>query len=240
MVRGADRRMSGADESHAPRLGAVKAVVGKATVDLDEAALRALRDRFPDGMVLDLGTGDGKHVLSVARSRPTTLVVGLDAGPDAMRRTAARASGKPAKGGVPNALFVWAAVEDLPPLLMAVTELHCLMPWGSLLRALVTPDATVLRAVADRCTPGASFLITLNLHAWRPPVPEVGATAEPTPDSVIESLAGHYRGAGWTISNADYLDNEGIAELGTSWTKRLGSSRTALDVLAIRGTINVP
>jgi 16S rRNA (adenine(1408)-N(1))-methyltransferase len=211
-------------------------VVGRATIDLDAAAFAALRARHPGGVVLDVGTGDGKHVLAVARRRPDTLVVGLDAGPDAMRKTAARAAAKPAKGGVPNAVFVWAAVEDLPAELADVTEVHCLMPWGSLLRAFVEPNEVVLRGVAARCRPGAPFLLTLNLHAWRPPVPEVGDTAEPTPESVAD-LAPTYAAAGWRVDAADYLDATGIAELGTSWTKRLGSSRTDLGVLAIRGTI---
>jgi 16S rRNA (adenine(1408)-N(1))-methyltransferase len=213
----------------------MRQVVGKSTIDLDAAALGSLRARHPGGLVVDLGTGDGKHVLAVARRRPDTLVIGLDAGPDAMRRTAARAAAKPAKGGTPNALFVWASVEQLPAELESVTEVHALMPWGSLLRALVAPDETVLRAVAERCLPGAPFLITLNLHAWRPPVPEVGETPEPNPESVSDALGAAYARSGWTVESADYLDDAQVAELGTSWTKRLGSSRAALDVLALRG-----
>lgn len=215
----------------------MRQVVGKATIDLDVAGLAELRALFPAGLLVDLGTGDGKHVLAVARRRPDALIVGVDAGPDAMRKTAARAAAKPAKGGVPNAVFVWAAVEDLPAEFTDINEVHCLMPWGSLLRAFVEPNTQVLRGVAERCRAGADFLLTLNLHAWRPPVPEVGDTAEPTPDSVAE-LAATYAAAGWRIDAADYLDAIGIAELGTSWTKRLGSSRSELEVLALRGTID--
>jgi 16S rRNA (adenine(1408)-N(1))-methyltransferase len=211
-------------------------VVGKSTVDLDAAGFAALRAAH-DGLVLDLGTGDGKHVLAEARRRPDTLVVGLDAGPDAMRRTAARAAAKPAKGGVPNAVFVWAAVEQLPAELTGVTEVHSLMPWGSLLRALASPEHAVLRSVAAVCRAGAPFLVTLNLHAWRPPVPEVGETPEPTPTSAAGLLAPAYARAGWSLEAADYLSDEELAGLGTSWTKRLGSSREALAVLGLRGRI---
>jgi 16S rRNA (adenine(1408)-N(1))-methyltransferase len=212
-------------------------VAGRATTELDAAGLARLRTDFPGGLVVDLGTGDGKHVLAVARQRRDTLVVGVDAGPDAMRRTAARAAAKPAKGGVPNAVFVWAAVETLPTELDGISEVHALMPWGSLLRALVTPDAAVLSAVAGRCVPDAPFLVTLNLHAWRPPVPEVGGTPEPAPTS-LGALAAGYAAAGWRIASAEYLDPPGVAELGTSWTKRLGASRSELDVLALRGTLD--
>jgi hypothetical protein len=46
-----------------------------------------------------------------------------------------------------------------------------------------------------------------------------------------------YERAGWVLESAAYLDDAQIAELGTSWTKRLGSSRDSLAVLALRGTI---
>ena len=212
----------------------MRQVVGKIVRDVDAGSFAALRAGRPD-LVVDLGTGDGKHVVALARQRPDALVVGVDAGPDAMRTTAQRAARKPAKGGVPNALFVWAAVEDLPVELTGITEVHVLMPWGSLLRALVEPDEAVLRDVAARCGPTATFLITVNLHAWRPPVPEVGDTAEPTPQSALELLADPYTRAGWQLESADYLSAAQIEQLGTSWTKRLGSSRPELAVLGLRG-----
>jgi 16S rRNA (adenine(1408)-N(1))-methyltransferase len=215
----------------------VRVVAGSSTRSVDAAEFDALRARYPAGVLVDLGTGDGKHVLAEARRRPDRLVVGVDAQPDAMRRTAARAAAKPARGGLPNVLYVWAAVEQLPAELAGIDELHCLMPWGSLLRALVLPDAEVLAALTRRCHAGARFLVTLNLHAWRPPVPEVGGSAEPTPESALEVLAPAYADAGWQLETASYLDAGQLAELGTSWTKRLRSSRAALDVLALRGTI---
>jgi 16S rRNA (adenine(1408)-N(1))-methyltransferase len=226
------------DEAHVLKVGPVRVVLGNATVDVDATTFEALRAEFPGGLVLDIGTGDGKHVLAEARRRPDTLCIGMDAQPNAMRRSAVRAAAKPARGGLPNARFVWAAVEQLPAELTGVTEVHCLMPWGSLLRAVVTADETVLGRVAACAVPNAPFLITLNLHAWRPPVPEVGASTEPSPSSVSSSLAPAFQTAGWQLESADYLDAAQIAELGTSWTKRLGASRTALDVLALRGTLS--
>ena len=71
----------------------------------------------------------------------------------------------------------------------------------------------------------------------RLPVPEVGDTAEPTPESALADLAPAYARAGWSLAGADYLGPDELAGLGTSWTKRLNSSRAALDVLALRGTI---
>lgn len=212
----------------------MRQVIGKATTELDAAGFAALRTGYST-LVLDIGTGDGKHVLAEARRRTDALVVGLDADVQRMRPASARAAAKPARGGAPNALFVWAAVEDLPAELTGVDEVHVLMPWGSLLRALVRPDPAVLASVAARCAAGASFLVTLNLHAWRPPVPEVAETPEPTPDSVRTMLGAAYADAGWHIDDTRYLAEADIAALATSWTKRLASSRSSLAVLSLTG-----
>jgi 16S rRNA (adenine(1408)-N(1))-methyltransferase len=209
----------------------VRRVAGKATEELTAADFAALRGTY-DRVLLDVGTGDGKHVLTVARDRPDTLVVGLDAAPDGMRRAAARAAARPDRGGLPNALFVWASAERLPEPLAGLDELHVLMPWGSLLRGLL--DGSPLRRdLAAAARPGGEFLVTLNLHAWRPPVPEVGDLPEPTPGGT--DLPERFARDGWDVTGAGYLDADQVAALATSWTRRLRSSRDELAVLGLTG-----
>lgn len=213
----------------------MRRVAGRATDELTGADLAALRSGY-DRVLLDVGTGDGKHVLQLARDRPDTLVVGLDAAPDGMRRAAARAAAKPERGGLPNALFVWAAAERLPAELRDLDEVHVLMPWGSLLRGLLGPDPALRRGLAAVARPAADFLVTLNLHAWRPPVPEVGDLPEPTPDGT--GLPERFAADGWRVDEAGYLDGGQVAALATSWTRRLRSSRDQLAVLALAGTLH--
>jgi 16S rRNA (adenine(1408)-N(1))-methyltransferase len=205
----------------------VRRVVGKATEELDLAVLRERYGR----VLLDVGTGDGKHVLQVARERPDTLVVGLDAAPDAMRRTAARAAAKPARGGLPNAVFVWASAERLPDGLRDLDEVHVLMPWGSLLRGLLD-ESPLRRDLAAAARPGAAFLVTLNLHAWRPRVPEVGDLPEPTPEDA--ALLARFEADGWHVMQARQAGPD------TSWSRRLGSTRDELAVLSLTGTLRTP
>jgi 16S rRNA (adenine(1408)-N(1))-methyltransferase len=209
----------------------VRRVVGRATQELPAADFAALRGAY-DRVLLDVGTGDGKHVLQVARDRPDTLVVGVDAAPDAMRRAAARAAARPDRGGLPNALFVWASAERLPEPLTGLDEVHVLMPWGSLLRGLLD-ESSLRRDLAAAARPGAAFLVTLNLHTWRPPVPEVGDLPEPTPDGA--DLPERFARDGWVVAGAGYLDAAEVAALATSWTRRLGSSRDELAVLGLAG-----
>lgn len=207
----------------------MRQVRGKKIVDLSGAELAARRAEY-DRFVVDVGTGDGKHAYHLAQRNPGALVIGLDAAKDNLRKVSARTD-------VKNLLFLWCPVEQLPEELTGIDELHVLMPWGSLLRAMLGEPPSVLMSLASRCAPPASFLVTLNLHAWRPPVPEVGQHPEPTPDTVASELAEVYARNGWTIERAWYLDQAGIAELATSWTRRLNSSREQLEVLALRGSI---
>ena len=212
----------------------MRRVVGKRIVDMSAEEFGHLRADRP--VLLDVGTGDGRHVVRLARQRPDWLVVGLDASRDQLRKTSATAAAKPAKGGVPNALFVWASVEQLPEALRDLSEVHVLMPWGSLLRGIVGLDPAILRRLRAAAAPGARLRVTLNLHAWRPPVPEVGATDEPDPRWARDELAGTYRADGWRLDAAGYLDAAELDTLATSWGRRLGSSRGSLDVLALTAT----
>ncbi|WP_018685137.1 16S rRNA (adenine(1408)-N(1))-methyltransferase KamB [Actinokineospora enzanensis] len=215
----------------------MRRVTGKQVVDLGPSEFAELRARHV-GAVLDVGTGDGKHALHLARTHPDHLVIGLDAAKDNLRKSAAKSAASPRKGGLPNLLYIWAAAEQLPAELREITELHVLMPWGSLLRGILGDDPAMLSGLANLCAPDARFLITLNLHAWRPPVPEVGDNPEPTPDSATESLGPLLAAAGWHLDEAAYLDADAIAALATSWTRRLNSSRDQLEVLALTGVVN--
>jgi 16S rRNA (adenine(1408)-N(1))-methyltransferase len=62
-------------------------------------------------VALDLGTGDGRSVLSAAAAQPDVLVIGVDASAEAMAESSRRAA---RRGALPNALFVVAAAEHPP------------------------------------------------------------------------------------------------------------------------------
>lgn len=154
-----------------------------------------------------------------------------------MRRASDRAAAKPARGGVPNALFIWASAEELPPELTGVTQLDAIMPWGRLLHTLLGRDPATLARLAGACHPGAGFLVALNLHAWRPPVQEVSGLPEPDPRWVREQLAPAYAEAGWRLAQSRLLTAPEIDGLHSSWARRLHFSRQRLDVLALTGTV---
>jgi len=54
-------------------------------------------------------------VLAAAAAEPDRLVIGVDANAAAMASASRRAAAKASRGRLPNALFVVAPIEALPP-----------------------------------------------------------------------------------------------------------------------------
>ena len=116
-------------------------------------------------VVLDLGAGDGRYAYECARADPGTLYLAIDPDAETLADYAFRASRKPARGGVENAVFVVAAVEALPLELMRIAErVRVNFPWGSLLRGLMEPQASVLAGVASLLRQGGVIEVIMSYH----------------------------------------------------------------------------
>jgi 16S rRNA (adenine(1408)-N(1))-methyltransferase len=77
-------------------------------------------------------------VLAAAADEPDRLVVGIDANAAGMATASRRAAATPRRGGLPNALFVVAAIGALPRELDGLADVVTVhFPWGSLLRGLL-------------------------------------------------------------------------------------------------------
>jgi 16S rRNA (adenine(1408)-N(1))-methyltransferase len=165
-------------------------------------------------VAVDLGTGDGRHVLAAAARQPDTLVVGVDANADAMADSSRRASR--GRTALPNALFAVAAAEQPPEALHGLAaSLTVNFPWGSLLRGLLGADDAVLAGVARLMTPGAEGAVLLSVVP-RDGLPPVPAWA---------SLAAAYEGYGLELVEMRPATPEEVAASGSSWAKRLRAGR---------------
>src|SRR4030095_12209095 len=95
-------------------------------------------------------------VYQSARRNRQKFYIGIDANPRPLEKISEKIHRKPEKGGLPNVLFLQAAVEDLPAELGGVAdEIHVHFPWGSLLRAMATGEVAVLCNLRRLCVPGA-------------------------------------------------------------------------------------
>ena len=108
-----------------------------------------LSDDTGEGVIVDIGTSDGRFVYRSAESNPNKFFIGIDANAKPLEKISMKATRKPSKGGLPNVLFIQSAVEDLPEELNAsADEIHIHFPWGSLLAAVVSAMKTYLHLCA--------------------------------------------------------------------------------------------
>ena len=182
--------------------------------------------RTGEGIVIDIGTGDGRFVSVAARENPNKFYIGVDANTKPLEKPSMKATRKPAKGGLPNAMFVQAAVEDLPEELNGVAdEIHIHFPWGSLLRAVATADEHVLASLRRIAAPGCLLEIVIGLDPVRDKseierldIPEL------TPVFLHSYLFPKYKAAGFQLLDHGRLAPADWSQLETSWARRLSGS----------------
>ena len=151
-----------------------------------------------------------------------------------------RASRKPARGGVANALYVVAAVEALPPELARLADLVCVnFPWGSLLRGVLRPEPAVLAALARLAAPIGRFEIVLCYDPERDVAALAAGEALPAPDEAFidTGLAPGYAAAGLLIEERRRLGLDEALAIPSSWGRRLLHGRPR-DVFLISGTVS--
>lgn len=173
--------------------------------------------------MLDIGTGDGRFVYQSARANPTKFFIGIDASAQALEKISEKIYRKPAKGGLPNVLFVQAAVENLPPELDGLAdEIHIHFPWGSLLRAVLSADPSVLGNLRRACAPGCLLEIVVGLDPSRDRA-EIERLQLPQLSKayLAEILPEKYRAAGFDVLETGVLTPSDWSRLETSWARRL-------------------
>jgi 16S rRNA (adenine(1408)-N(1))-methyltransferase len=183
----------------------------------------SLSSHTGDGIVVDIGTGDGRFVYQSARANPTKFFIGIDASPKALEKISEKIYRKPAKGGLPNVLFVQAAIENLPPELDGVAdEIHIHFPWGSLLRAIMSADTGALGNLRRICAPGCLLEIIIGLDPARDRA-EIERLQLPqlSPEYLETILSEKYSAAGFDVLEKGVLAQADWGGLQTSWARRL-------------------
>ena len=176
-----------------------------------------------EGVIIDIGTGDGRFVYQSARRNPKKFYIGIDPNVRPLEKISEKIYRKPAKGGAPNVLFIQASVEDLPAELDGVAdELHVHFPWGSLLRAVATGDEAVLRNLRRICAPGALIEVVLGLDPLRDQseIERLGLSPLAL-DFIDRVLVPRYLRAGFEITERAILPAAAWPHFNTSWAKRL-------------------
>lgn len=196
-------------------------------------------DHTGEGVIIDIGTGDGRFVYQSARQNPNKFYIGIDPNTRPLEKISEKIYRKPEKGGAGNVLFIQAAVEDLPAELNGVAdEVHVHFPWGSLLRAVAAGEIEVLRKVRRICSTGALLEVVTGLDPERDQseIERLGLT--PLSLKFIDTvLTNNYAAAGFKIIERGILAASEWSDFDTSWAKRLkGNKRRPITYLIARAT----
>jgi 16S rRNA (adenine(1408)-N(1))-methyltransferase len=158
-------------------------------------------------------------VLAAAAAQPDRLVVGVDANAAGMATASRRAAARPSRGGLPNALFVVAAVEALPAELDGVADLVTVhFPWGSLLRGLLGADPATMSSLTRVLRPGAALQLLVSSTAR-----DHSVGVAPIQAATLQALADSYAAWGLTVTEARPATVADVATAHSSWGKRLGA-----------------
>lgn len=168
-------------------------------------------------MAIDLGTGTGQSVLRRARAEPQTLVIGIDPDAAALRESSHSAARAPKRGGLPNAIFLAGTAEELPgPLAGRADLLTVALPWGSLLRAFITPEPDALARIGEVLKPRG--VVELLLSA----IESDGAPRLLATEGDAADLARAYESAGLCVAEVRPATAADVARLSSAWGRRLG------------------
>lgn len=157
-------------------------------------------------------------MLATAAANPARLVVGIDPVASAMAEASRRASLPARRGGLPNAVFVVAAVEALPRELTGIAgRVTVNLPWGSLLRAALALDPVGAAGIATLLAPGGTAELLLA------PAVRDGLGR----DADVRGRLEDGLGADWAAHGLVLLDVRAataadLAATRSTWAKRLG------------------
>jgi hypothetical protein len=170
-------------------------------------------------VAIDLGTGDGRLPYVFARQSPDRLFVGLDASAASLREL----SGRGHRERQENLLYVRAAVEELPAELEGVADrFTVVLPWGSLLAAVVRPSVAVLSRIRALGRPGASLSLVLGVDPIRDRAEIARLELPSLTDAYLRGpLADAYATAGFHVNSVVRLDAAGLRRWPSTWARRL-------------------
>jgi hypothetical protein len=169
-------------------------------------------------VVIDIGTGSGSAVLRRAAREPDTLFVGLDADARAMSDASRRAERPTRKGGRDNVIFVVAAAEELPAQLTGISdESTVILPWGSLLSAVLEPGKAAFEGIAATLRLSGELTVLVSAQ----PRDRLDDSFELN-DQTVGQLAARYENCGLKVVECRDATREDVIRYSSGWGQRLG------------------
>lgn len=159
---------------------------------------------------IDVGTGDGRYALHLARREPSLGVVGLDT---CLDHLAVHHRRVPA-----NLRFVTADARAIPAALAGRAALLSInFPYSVLLTGLLAGDAALLESIAAALAPGGHLEVRINARA----LAETGHTLSDAGIRVERA----FRTIGLGRITTTTLEADELRRFPSTWAKRIGFGR---------------
>src|SRR3989344_1793989 len=165
------------------------------------------------GIIVDIGTGDGSFTYEIAKSNPDRFVIGIDPNHNDLVETSRKIYKKPQKGGLPNALFVLASIEDLPDELNGLADqIFINFPWAGLLTGIVEVEDKTWNSIKRISKLGTIVDIILSYgEGDKLSLPELD----------IETMRGKLLEIGFELAESKKLGPEDLKNYPSTWAKKL-------------------
>jgi len=182
---------------------------GKMSLEIDLAGLAA-RMAGRQHTIIDLGTGDGRYVQSLADKHPGAFIIGVDACRENLRAASRRSCA--------NSLFVIANACSLPRELYGLADQMTInFPWGSLLEGLLDNEPGLMAGLRAVLRPDARLDVHLNAGGFA----EVGWPLEEGAARVWANL----QAQGFGLRRPRRLDAKILRAYPSTWARRLAVGR---------------
>jgi len=179
------------------------------------------------GVIVDIGTGDGEFVYSVAKEYPDRFVIGIDPHHKGLEKTSARIYRKPAKGGVANALYVLGNVGALPEELNGIAnQVFINFPWAGLLKGIVLAEDDTWNPIKRICKKGAfiDILFGYDKDYDENELERLNLPALSTP-YIKNVMTPRLEKQGLKVLETRSVASKEIRDYPSSWAKKLGFGR---------------
>jgi len=187
----------------------METIRGRKSFELD---FNGLKERLANynRILLDLGTGDGRYVRTLADKHPDWFVIGVDSCRENLREHS--------QAKLQNMLFVIASAQELPRELNGlVSHITSNFPWGSLLEGLLISDTMLMRGLESISRSAASVDLRLNGGAL--------AEVETTLEAGAEKIYNNMLRAGWQVETPVIMNANALRTFPSTWAKRLAFGR---------------
>ncbi len=187
----------------------METIRGRKSYKLDVNKFREQLANY-DRIVLDLGTGDGRYVHTLADRHSNWFIIGIDSCRENLREHSQAKS--------QNMLFIIASAQNLPREFNGlVSHITINFPWGSLLESLLDADPMLMCGLESISNSATSVDLRLNGGA----LVEAGTNLEVGAEKIYSNLLQ----AGWHVKAPVAMNVNALQNFPSTWAKRLAFGR---------------